>query len=128
MSMNFHWSEYLDLAQELTRESLSSPLREAMFRTAISRAYYAAFGQARNHLVSIDREEIPRGVNTHQYVIDTFEESDDSRRRVIGHLLHHLRSTRNAADYENIFRRDLRGVTRGALGEAEEIIRTLETL
>ncbi len=126
--MSFHWSEYLDLAQELTRESLASPLREAMFRTAISRAYYAAFGQARNRLVIIDGEEIPRGANTHQHVINTFEDSNDSRRRTIGHLLHHLRSTRNAADYESIFRRDLRGVTRGALGEAEEIIRMLETL
>ena len=126
--MSFHWSEYLDLAQELTRESLSSPLREAMFRSAISRAYYAAFGQARNRLVTIEGEEIPRGVNTHQHVINTFEDSNDSRRRTIGHLLHHLRSTRNAADYESIFRRDLRGVTRGALGEAEEIIRMLEAL
>jgi uncharacterized protein (UPF0332 family) len=126
--MSFHWSEYLSLAQELLRVSLPSSLHEASFRSAMSRAYYAAFGQARNYLISTERIVIPRGTNIHQYVIDTFEMSNEPAHQVIGHLLHHLRSTRNAADYDNVFSRDLRGVTRAALAEAEEVIQLLKTL
>ncbi len=126
--MSFHWSEYLTLAQELTSTASTSAIQEADLRSAISRAYYAAFGQARAHLVEIENVDIPYGTNVHWFVVDNFENSDESIRRTIGHLLHHLRSTRNIADYENVFYRDVRGVARAALSEAEEVIRLLRTL
>jgi hypothetical protein len=43
----FDWSRYLDLADELARRVSD----EAAERSAISRAYYAAFGMSRRHLV-----------------------------------------------------------------------------
>ena len=126
--MSFRWSEYLTLAQELSSDAARSAIQEADLRSAMSRAYYAAFGQARAHLVEVDGEVIPRDANVHWYVVDAFERSDQPTRRTIGHLLHHLRSVRNIADYENTFYRSLQGVTRAALSEAEEAIRLLETL
>ena len=126
--MRFQWSEYLTLAQELSSTASTSAIQEADLRSAISRAYYAAFGQARAHLVEIENVDIPYGTNVHWFVVDSFENSDESIRRTIGHLLHHLRSTRNIADYENVFYRDVRGVARAALSEAEEVIRLLRTL
>ena len=126
--MSFHWSEYLTLAQELTSTASNSPIQEADLRSAISRAYYAAFGQARAYLVEIEKVVIPYGTNVHWFVVDNFESSDESIRRTVGHLLHHLRSTRNIADYENVFYRDVRGVARAALSESEEVIRLLKTL
>ncbi len=48
--MSFEWSEYLNVAQELIEQAKKASYQEAKVRAAISRAYYAAFGAARNHL------------------------------------------------------------------------------
>ena len=47
--MSFDWKEYLNLAYFLSgrREKTYSP--EGGYRSAVSRAYYAAFCYARNH-------------------------------------------------------------------------------
>ena len=126
--MSFNWSEYLTLAQELINTSPASPIKEADFRSAISRAYYAAFCQARNHLVYRDRESIPHSVNAHEYVVRRFENSSDATRQKIGQLLHHLRSTRNIADYEDVFFGDVPARARAALAEAQRITYLLSTL
>ena len=47
--MNFDWKEYLALAHFLQQHSATGLNQEAAFRSAISRAYYAAFCHARNH-------------------------------------------------------------------------------
>jgi len=124
----FDWLEYLTLAQELTSTSITSPIQEAHLRCAISRAYYAAFCKARNHLIYKEHAPVPYNVNVHMYVGSTFENSIDTTRQTVGALLHHLRSTRNVADYKDKFKGNLLGITRGALSEAEEIIRLLSTL
>ena len=49
--MSFVWSDYLDLAKELLGSAVGSPIEEAKLRSAISRAYYAVFNEARNYLV-----------------------------------------------------------------------------
>jgi len=126
--MSFNWSEYFTLAQELASESATSSMQEAMLRSAISRAYYAAFCEARNHLIYKDAETVPNGVNVHSYVGEKFRKSTDLARRKIGQLLHHLRSIRNIADYQDIFYGKLSGRTRAALLEAEEVLRLLNTL
>lgn len=48
--MTFNWSEYLDLARELTGKDTTPASQSAKLRSAISRSYYAAFIQARNFL------------------------------------------------------------------------------
>ena len=126
--MSFNWSEYFTLAQELTSKSATSTMQEAMLRSAISRAYYAAFCEARNHLLQKDAEAIPNRVNVHAFVGKQFEKSSDTVHQKIGRLLHHLRSIRNIADYQDRFYGKLSGRTRVALLEAEEVLRLLNTL
>lgn len=48
--MSFDWSEYLNVAKELAGVETSAASQEAKLRAAITRAYYAAFIKARNHL------------------------------------------------------------------------------
>ena len=127
--MSFNWSEYLTLAQELASRSATSPIQEAKLRAAISRAYYSAFCQARNHLIYKDKKLIrPRG-DAHKLVADTFEKSTNKQRQRIGFLLHDLRSIRNLADYKDTFPYgDKSGKTEAVLLEAEEILHLLGRL
>ena len=46
--MSFDWADYLKLAEALTRDPSSPGPEEASLRTAISRAYYAAYRSASN--------------------------------------------------------------------------------
>ncbi len=126
--MSFNWSEYLILAQELTSQSTASSIQEAHLRSAISRAYYASFCEARNLLSNKDGYQTPFGVNVHLDVADKFEKSIDVTRQNVGSLLHHMRSIRNIVDYRDIFFGDHLGRTKAILTEAEEVIRLLGTL
>jgi uncharacterized protein (UPF0332 family) len=98
--MSFEWSDYLDLAQELASRSDVSSLKEALLRTATSRAYYSVFIQARNLLVS-EGHVIP-AVNTHRYVINQFLSSSSEIRKLIGADLERLQIARKRADYDNL--------------------------
>lgn len=73
--MSFDWLEYLNLAQELAGQATKPSSQEAKLRSAVSRAYYAAFCEARNHLRG-EGHSIPR-FNPHRYVIDQFLDSPD---------------------------------------------------
>jgi uncharacterized protein (UPF0332 family) len=126
--MSFDWSEYLTLAQELTSKATTSPIQEAHFRCAISRAYYAAFCKARNLLLTKDGYSTPRGTNVHWDVVDKFENSSDITRQHIGALIHNLRSVRNIVDYKDTFYGNHLGKAKAVLAEAEEVIRMLGTL
>ena len=57
--MSFNWSEYLGLAQQLAGKAQISATRESRLRSAISRAYYAAFILARNYLRDEESTSIP---------------------------------------------------------------------
>lgn len=46
--MSFDWKKYLDLANHLYNDNIQGIDREAAYRSATSRAYYAAFCFARN--------------------------------------------------------------------------------
>ena len=56
--MTFDWAEYLNVAGELAAIPFRPSIAEAKQRSAISRAYYAAFGKARVHLRDIDGDGI----------------------------------------------------------------------
>ena len=93
--MPFDWREYFDLAKELQGQT-----SEAAQRSSISRAYYAVFGTAKNHLKT-------KGVifsNTgeeHMLVWNRFLNSRAACRE-IGSLGDRLRRRRTRADYENV--------------------------
>jgi len=141
--MSFDWSQYLDVSQELTKQAKTSPmpLQEAQLRSAISRAYYAAFGRARRHLINYERIPEPRGnmlfndlgerINIHQYVRECFKNRDDETYQEIGENLERLSKLRNIADY-NLnspeINRNLSITIQISLNWAKDIINTLRKL
>lgn len=124
--MSFNWSDYLGLAQELVNQNSLAASEEACFRSAISRAYYAAFIQGRNLLR--DRENLPINLaNTHQYVIQQFKNSSELIRQKVGKDLSRLRANRNLADYEDNLV-NLSNLTKRSLKLARGIIANLESM
>jgi hypothetical protein len=124
--MNFEWSEYLDLARDLTR---NFPNRQAALRCAISRAYYAAHCTARNYLRDQDPRSVRLGLKgaDHQVVIDALANSPDGTRAAIGIKLRRLRSDRVLADYYDDT--GPLGSTNGQLGKkAEQVIATAQQI
>lgn len=131
--MSFDWSEYLTLAQELASQTERSSLQEARLRSAVSRAYYAAFRTARNHLrdkAGKTNWELTQG-NTHQNVIDLFTDlynkSNNQGHLLIAQMLRDLRSARNKTDYNDTVPH-LKGLTSSVLLQAQRIISSLSTL
>ena len=114
----FDWHGYLRLAHELADRD-----DEAAQRSAISRAYYAAFSLARQLLES---EGVPLDAegSIHSQVWDTFRNSADDVRYYIGIDGKGLRNFRNSADYENEFV-DVRKRTGQAIRKAESIVSSL---
>ena len=97
--MTFDWLDYLTLAQNLAGQTVIVS-EQAKFRSAISRAYYAAFHQAKQVLEEKDRLTIPLQ-NVHKFVINQFQNHPDPIRQKIGNRLQVLRGYRNQADYES---------------------------
>jgi uncharacterized protein (UPF0332 family) len=85
---------FLELADEL-----STGTRQAEWRTAISRAYYAAFHKART-LLRQSGFRIPVAENAHAYLSLRLSNSGHPDVEDAGRNLNHLRRVRNWADYE----------------------------
>lgn len=98
--MSFDWREYLTLAEELAGRAKIAPAEEARLRSAVSRAYYAAFCKARNRLRDQERVEIPP-FDVHKYVWGQFKRSGNSGRKQIGTLGDRLKKDRVRADYDD---------------------------
>jgi|SRR5580700_6931587 hypothetical protein len=89
----FAWSEYLTLAQRLAQQE-----DEASQRTAISRAYYAAFHLARRHVAQAHPEvPLPRHGAVHDVVWTTLEQGRREE-RAAAHGGRRLRQKRSLAD------------------------------
>jgi uncharacterized protein (UPF0332 family) len=82
--MSFDWLQYLNVARELAGTATTPANQEAKLRAAISRAYYAAFINARNHLRDKEGILIPKTSVAHKYVSDRFESSPDAVRQSLG--------------------------------------------
>ena len=102
--MSFDWAEYLSLAETLCAMPVSGPAvgMEAQQRASVSRAYYAAFILARNHLRDNDGIRIPRQVNAHQFVMAQYLNDPNPVRAGIGYELRRLRGERSRCDYDDI--------------------------
>lgn len=101
--LKFNWDEYLNLAYELAGHSPPQPSNmEAKLRVSMSRAYYAVFCKARNHLRDVDGDtSIPKTGRAHTDVIEKFRKSHDKTQQKIAHALKRLRIDRNNVDYED---------------------------
>jgi uncharacterized protein (UPF0332 family) len=118
---SFDWTRFLDLAKELAARPA-----EANQRSAVSRAYYAAFHEARRYLMRTRADlHVPRDGSAHQMVWNALKEG---LREEKGAAMHgeRLRRQRIAADYE-AGTRDFRVPhgARRAIESAEAVIRSL---
>lgn len=112
--------EYLDLARALNAGS-----REAEWRSAVSRAYYAAFHVAGELLVQVGFA-VPRGEQAHGYLWLRLSNCGDPNVVIAGRNLQHLRRERNRADYDG-FRPFHAATARNLVPIAEDVIQVLDS-
>jgi uncharacterized protein (UPF0332 family) len=125
--MSFDWLEYLRLAHQLVAPGPSAVSQEARLRSAISRAYYAAFKMAYNYLRDRDKTIVFVRTDVHSLVLERYKYSPDRSHREIGVNLDRLRRERNRADYDDSIER-LPDTAAKALLQAEKIISGLAKL
>ena len=139
--MSFDWSAYLDLARNLDalakRES-NARLKEAQWRSALSRAYYAAY-----HLSSIRVASIPdihrictsserhttsgACLENHGCVFKFYQQSTNTMASDLGTYLQRLYTNRVSADYKSSIPGLANKVTE-QITLAQDIIQGLSTL
>lgn len=140
--MSFDWTAYLTVAKALFDEAelyRADPAKmllcEAQYRCCVSRAYYSAFGSARNYLVDVERNaEVLdcKGFNVHGLVIRVFREKGNRNGdcRTIANILDRLRLDRNSADYEDKWKelKPLSSQAKIVLNDALCVLRLLQKL
>ena len=94
--MPFDWNDYYSLALDLR----TSP-NECCQRSAISRAYYSIYCQARNHLIAAWNVEIRATDSVHSVVWNYYRNKGGATLNAIGVWGSRLRKNRVDADYEN---------------------------
>ena len=89
-----NWRDFLSLADRLAADTT-----EADWRTAVSRAYYAAFHVARRLLADLNFA-VPRADRAHQFLVFRLSNCGESVVEQAGRDLDTLRRLRNRADYD----------------------------
>ena len=115
--MNFR--DFLSLADTLARGST-----EAEWRTACSRAYYAAFHVARQLLLALGFR-VPQADRAHAYLWSRLSNAGISQVRKAGRQLNDLRRERNWSDYDE-YRTIAQATAVQNVRLAEEIIQALD--
>jgi uncharacterized protein (UPF0332 family) len=117
--MTFNWLEYFHLAQELAGELDITSNQESKQRSAISRAYYAAYHYACFFLGAF----VPLSHTSadHKTVCDFLAMHANRSLRKAGLDLDRLRDNRKKADYRDDISK-LGDITRQSLKLAEDII------
>jgi hypothetical protein len=124
----FDWLQFHHLAKELLGMIHEPVSEEAKQRSAISRAYYAAFNITAEYVLASEGENaLPAGVALHEAVQRHFGVQKDAVSRKIADDLAYLRAERNKADYK-INARISPATPKEAVRRAGEVIRQIELL
>lgn len=123
--MIFDWSEFLPIADALADADWDLN-REASLRTAISRAYYAAFGVARSRVRSL-RSETRRSAAEHGEVAAFYAARFGERGEEVAAVLGRLRSRRNSADYDDALE-TVEDICNLSIEDARNLLTLLATL
>jgi uncharacterized protein (UPF0332 family) len=91
-----NWRDFLSLANRL-----AAGTSEADWRTAVSRAYYAAFHITRRLFADLSFT-VPRADRAHQYLVYRLSNCGESVLEQAGRDLDTLRRLRNRADYDEV--------------------------
>lgn len=105
---------------------LAARATEADWRSAVSRAYYAAFHSAREFLTLL-RFRVPAGEQAHAYLWLRLSNTGDPKTDAIGRLLRDLRGRRNISDYD-LARSRSQANAQDALNDARDLIVQMDTL
>jgi len=119
--MAFAWEDYLKLARSLQGQSGAAAIQEAAHRSAVSRAYYAAFCHARNYARDSEGFLPSRGPKDHELVRDHYQRKG---RPGLALDLDRLRAWRNRCDYDDTVT-ELAQMLPAALKSAQDILRRL---
>lgn len=118
----FQWSHFLTTAR-----GLSQSLDESSLRCAISRAYYAAFHDARDYLLESKRET--QGGSEHEKVWRAFGKSTDKREfRQIWNWATRLRDARIDSDYRLDAKHNWRAHAQVQIESAQRLVSLLAQL
>lgn len=123
----FRWADYLAVAEELVKRGQSGVLGDACFRSAISRAYYAALLTARNWIRDQLGIEPPEDAEIHRFVPTCLTESGIAEAVRLAPMLRRLKEHRSAADYNDRIVNPGK-VAELSLLEASEVVGTIEGL
>lgn len=115
--MTFDWQDYLALAQRLATEP-----DDASRRSAVSRAYYAAFHAARLYLATVHGVHTPDRGDVHAFVWSELRRPGRSRSELAA--AHHgdrLRVDRRKADYDATVQVNFERLARAATATAAQV-------
>ena len=126
--MSFNWTDFLTLADALVRDPNSPGPEEASLRSAISRAYYAAFHVARNF--GRDRGEFTptETGRDHWLVKHHFMSSSVRTRQKIGLDLDRLYDYRTSADYDDVLAGRPISLAQSSVAVARNVLNTIHSL
>lgn len=100
--MSFEPIHYLYLVQELAERTPPIPVsKDAKLRSAISRAYYATYLEARRFLEENTNFRRTRTGDDHGSVKEQFKREHDGKWKRVGNNLDRLGYNRNLADYND---------------------------
>lgn len=125
--MSFDWNLYLNLAETLRSHVSSQPEQEARYRSAASRAYYAAFHAALivSEKTGFSRSHTGRDhfdVRTH---LRNAAGADKRRRKAVTEL-QRLYDLRQKADYDDTLDRQPCSLAEHAVSMARRIVEVLD--
>lgn len=120
--MSFQWSDYIDIARFLLA-NVGVINEEAAYRSAISRAYYAAFCHAKYFAKDNFGFEPSDSAEDHRDLKDHFQRSGKND---VFRKLQRLRQWRNSSDYDDPSYDANELNARQAILQAEEVIHTLQ--
>lgn len=142
--MPFNWLDYIRLSDKLKENSLSDNLEEAIYRTVISRTYYATFNYSMNHAKSeLLYDKLEPKYNTFQnkfsdskanshilirYIFDFFHQQNSRiGYGTLSNNLNSLRELRNYADYDQDFN-NLKDYINDVEDYAKEVIELIDSI
>lgn len=125
---DFEWIHFLRLAEQLNELVVPGIEAEAQQRSAISRAYYAAFNLARAYLEAEGYGPYPADASAHGEVKRAFNRTEDQVRKSIGQRLDSLRESRNSSDYSSVVVGNWVDLAKNAVLKSKEIEKSLQTL
>ncbi len=105
---------------------LATAPEESDWRSAVSRAYYAAFHVARDLLAAL-RFQTPRADRAHNYLYVRLNNCSDAAVENAASQLHELRRRRNQADYDMLPPLPQQDAV-NYVATADRVIRTLDAL